>query len=180
MTQGSTFSERCSGAIVRYVSRHHIALLALFVALGGSAAAATFINGKSIKPRSIPANRLAPAATASLSASDIAVYCRFVRSRPRSYSDVPCRSRSEPVGDALNVGGIALGTDGNPVITHGGHPINLVRCNDLICAGGDESIEEINGTFCGGGAEGKRPSPSIPTGIRSSVSETAAASLTAS
>src|SRR3954462_8602989 len=54
------------GAIARYVSRHHIALLALFVALGGSAAAAAFINGKSIKPGSIPENRLAPQAVASL------------------------------------------------------------------------------------------------------------------
>jgi hypothetical protein len=46
------------GAIARYVSRHHVALLALFVALGGSAVAATFINGKSIKPHTLLENPL--------------------------------------------------------------------------------------------------------------------------
>lgn len=35
-----------------------VATLALFVALGGSAVAASLISGKSIKPRSIPGNRL--------------------------------------------------------------------------------------------------------------------------
>ena len=53
-------------AIARYVSRHHVALLALFVALGGSAVAATFINGKTIKPRSVPENRLTNQAVAAL------------------------------------------------------------------------------------------------------------------
>lgn len=37
-----------------------IALLALFVALGGSVYAASKINGKQIKPKSIPANRIKP------------------------------------------------------------------------------------------------------------------------
>jgi hypothetical protein len=32
-------------AIVRYLGRHQVALVALFVALGGTAAAATFIKG---------------------------------------------------------------------------------------------------------------------------------------
>ncbi len=73
------------------------------------------------------------------------------RSRPRSYSDAPCRSRAETVTDAFNVGGLAIGTDGNPVIIFGGHPVSLVRCTDRICAGGDESVQEINGTFCGAG-----------------------------
>jgi hypothetical protein len=36
----------------------------------------------------------------------------------------------------------------------GGHPINLVRCNDPICAGGDESSQEINSTFCARGEAG--------------------------
>ena len=127
-------------AISGYLGRHHVALLALFLALGGtSVAAANYINGQRIKPGSIPENRLAPAATASFTASEAAVYCRAARSRPRSYRDAPCRSRAEAVTDGFNVGGIAIGTDGNPVITFGGHPINLVRCNDRICAGGNES-----------------------------------------
>ena len=142
-------------AIVRYLGRHHVALLALFVALGGTAAAATFINGTQIKPGSIPANRLSAAATASLSASELAVYCKAANARPRAYSTVPCRSRSEGVVGAGNVGGIAIGTDGNPVVIFGGHPIQLVRCNDRLCAGNNESVQEINGTFCGGGSRGE-------------------------
>lgn len=139
-------------AISGYLGRHHVALLALFLALGGTSfAAANYINGKRIKPGSIPENRLAPAATASLTASEAAVYCRAARSRPRSYPDALCRSRAEVVTGGSNVGGFAVGTDGNPVIIFGGHPISLVRCNDRICAGGDESVQEINGTFCGAG-----------------------------
>ena len=38
-----------------------IAVIALFVALGGSVYAANKISGKQIKPKSIPANRLKPA-----------------------------------------------------------------------------------------------------------------------
>jgi hypothetical protein len=45
--------------VLRYIRRHLIALLALFVALGGtSVAAANLINGKQIKPHTIPQNRL--------------------------------------------------------------------------------------------------------------------------
>ena len=143
-------------AISGYLGRHHVALLALFLALGGtSVAAANYINGQRIKPGSIPENRLAPAATASFTASEAAVYCRAARSRPRSYADTPCRSRAESVADGFNAGGIAIGTDGNPVVIFGGHPVNLVRCNDRICAGGGESNQEINGTFCGGGGRGE-------------------------
>ena len=107
------------------------------------------MNGKRIKPGSIPENRLAPAAAASFKANDAVLYCRAARSRPRSYTGVPCRSRSEAVVNDAGVGGIALGTDGNPVLIFGGHPVSLVRCNDPICAGNDESVQEINGTFCG-------------------------------
>jgi hypothetical protein len=139
-------------AISGYIGRHHVALLALFFALcGTSFAAANYINGTRIKPGSIPANRLAPAATASLAASDLMQYCRTARARPRSYSSIPCLARTEAVDGGFNTGGIALGSDGNPVIIHASHPIELVRCNDPICAGNDESVQEINGTFCGGG-----------------------------
>jgi hypothetical protein len=53
--------------VTAYLRRHHVALLALFVALGGtSVAAANLINGKQIKPNSIPKNRLTKAAIAGL------------------------------------------------------------------------------------------------------------------
>ncbi|HTS72228.1 MAG TPA: hypothetical protein VMG74_00780 [Gaiellaceae bacterium] len=53
--------------ITRYLQRHHIALLALFLALGGTSfAAASFINGKQIKPGSLPKNRLTKSAIKSL------------------------------------------------------------------------------------------------------------------
>jgi hypothetical protein len=42
----------------RFTSAHAIALIALFVALGGTVYAASSINGKSIKKGSIPGNRL--------------------------------------------------------------------------------------------------------------------------
>jgi hypothetical protein len=41
-----------------YVRRHHVALLALFIALSGTAYAAAKINGTQIRRGSIPANRL--------------------------------------------------------------------------------------------------------------------------
>lgn len=142
-------------AIFRYLGRHHVALLALFVALGGTAVAATFINGTQIRPGSLPENRLTSAAAASLRAAELTTYCKTANARPRAYSTVPCRSRSEVVADGFNVGDLAIGADGNPVLIHGGHPITLVRCNDWLCAGNDESVQEINGTFCGGGARGE-------------------------
>jgi Collagen triple helix repeat (20 copies) len=52
---------------MRYVRGHHVALLALFLALGGTSyAAASLINGSQIKPHSIPKNRLTQGAIASL------------------------------------------------------------------------------------------------------------------
>jgi len=138
-------------AIVRYLGRHHVALLALFIALGGTAVAATYINGARIKPRSLPENRLTTAAAASLRAGELAVYCKTANSRPREYSTVPCRSRAEIVADGSLLNGVAIGTDGNPHVTFGGHPVTLVRCNDRHCAGNDETVQEINGTFCGAG-----------------------------
>jgi hypothetical protein len=48
-----------STRIASYARRNIVALLALFIALGGSSAvAATLINGAQIKPNSIPENRL--------------------------------------------------------------------------------------------------------------------------
>jgi len=54
-------------SFTNYVRRHHIGLLALFLALGGtSLAAASFVNGHQITPHSIPKNRLTLGALASL------------------------------------------------------------------------------------------------------------------
>jgi hypothetical protein len=51
----------------RFLRRNTIALLALFLVLGGTSyAAATVINGKSIKPNSIPKNRLTKTAIKQL------------------------------------------------------------------------------------------------------------------
>lgn len=54
--------------ITKYLGRHHVALLALFLALGGTSAyaAASLINGKQIKPNSIPKNRLTKKAVKQL------------------------------------------------------------------------------------------------------------------
>jgi hypothetical protein len=53
--------------ITKYLQRHHVALLALFLALGGTSfAAASYINGKQIKPHSIPQNRLTKVAVKAL------------------------------------------------------------------------------------------------------------------
>jgi hypothetical protein len=51
----------------KHLGRNSIALLALFLALGGTSfAAASFINGKQIKPGSLPKNRLTKSAIRSL------------------------------------------------------------------------------------------------------------------
>jgi Collagen triple helix repeat (20 copies) len=56
--------------ILRYIRSHHIALLALFLALGGtSLAAANLISGKQIKPHTIPQNRLTNGAINALRGS---------------------------------------------------------------------------------------------------------------
>ena len=47
-----------------------VAVLALFVALGGSAYAAGKFNGKSIKPKSIPGNRVKPGSLTSTQIKD--------------------------------------------------------------------------------------------------------------
>jgi len=57
-------------AIAAYLRRHHLGLLALFVALGGTSfAAAGAIKGSQIAPHSIPKNRLTGRAIASLKGS---------------------------------------------------------------------------------------------------------------
>jgi hypothetical protein len=56
--------------ITSYVRCHHVALLALFLALGGTSfAAANLINGKQIKPHTIAKNRLTGSAIRSLRGS---------------------------------------------------------------------------------------------------------------
>jgi hypothetical protein len=56
-----------ANATVAYIGRHHVALLALFLALGGTSfAAASYVSGSQIKPHSIPKNRLTNKAIKSL------------------------------------------------------------------------------------------------------------------
>jgi hypothetical protein len=56
-----------TGTLGRFIRQNVIALLALFLALGGTSfAAASYINGKQIKPHSIPKNRLTNSAIAAL------------------------------------------------------------------------------------------------------------------
>jgi hypothetical protein len=59
-----------SGGVAAYVRRHHLGLLALFVALGGTSfAAAGVIKGSQIAPHSILKNRLTNGAIRSLKGS---------------------------------------------------------------------------------------------------------------
>jgi hypothetical protein len=59
-----------TGGFGRFLRHNTIALIALFLVLGGSSyAAATVINGKSIKPNSIPKNRLTKTAIKQLKGS---------------------------------------------------------------------------------------------------------------
>jgi hypothetical protein len=54
-------------SVASYFRRHHVALFALFFALGGgSVAAASYINGSQIKPHSMPENRLTGSAISAL------------------------------------------------------------------------------------------------------------------
>jgi hypothetical protein len=56
-----------ANATVAYIGRHHVALLALFLALDGTSfAAASYVSGSQIKPHSIPKNRLTNKAIKSL------------------------------------------------------------------------------------------------------------------
>ncbi len=55
-----------SSRIGSYLRRHHLALVAILLALTGTAYAAGKINGKHIKRNSIPANRLKDSARKSL------------------------------------------------------------------------------------------------------------------
>ena len=48
---------------------------------------------------------------------------------------------------------IVVGTDGNPLVAYDGHPVRLARCNDPICAGGDETLSDVNGTYFSGFAD---------------------------
>ena len=81
--------------IASYLRRHHVALLALFLALGGtSLAAASFINGKQIKPGSIPKNRLTASAIRSLKGNKARRAWRVSVVRPESRARLALRRRS--------------------------------------------------------------------------------------
>jgi hypothetical protein len=64
-----------SARIASFARRNGIALVALFFAIGGgSAVAASYINGSKIKPNSIPENRLTSAAIGDLRALGASAY----------------------------------------------------------------------------------------------------------
>jgi hypothetical protein len=77
-------------------------------------------------------------------------YCAHARANPSSFPDAPCRAHAEAVDTAGSVGywtSIAIGTDGNPVIsyldaTH--NDLKVARCNDPICAGRNETLSTVD------------------------------------
>jgi hypothetical protein len=78
----------------------------------------------------------------------LAVYCRLANAKPATYSPLPCRARDEAVdtaGDVGNYSELAVGTDGNPVISYFafGH-LKLARCNDPACSGANEQLSQVD------------------------------------
>jgi hypothetical protein len=80
------------------------------------------------------------------SAGGLGGYCAHVQTNPASFPDAPCRARIATVDTAGDVGSfssLAIGTDGNPVISYfetgGNGDFMVAHCNDPICSGGDET-----------------------------------------
>ena len=68
------------GRVVAYARRHHIALLALFVALGGTGAyAAERISGEQIENRSIAGKKLKPNTLTGRQIKEQTLRCRLIR-----------------------------------------------------------------------------------------------------
>jgi hypothetical protein len=82
----------------------------------------------------------------------IAGYCAHAQANPLSFPDAPCRTRSEAVDTAGQVGtysSIAIGTDGNPVISYfdlTNLDLKVARCNDPLCSGRDETLSTVDST----------------------------------
>ena len=77
------------GALIGYVRRHHVALLALFVALGGSAYAAKKIGSKGIKTNAVKSRHIAPGQVTPGDVQSVAV--TSVKANPLTAAD-PCSS----------------------------------------------------------------------------------------
>ena len=109
----------------------------------------------------------------------LTTYCRAAHARPRSYTDVPCRSRAEVVADGFNIGDIALGTDGNPVLDLW-RPSGHVWCGATTGSAPETTSRSRRSTAPSAAqdSEARRTSRSTPTATRWSASETAAASAT--
>jgi len=77
-------------------------------------------------------------------------YCSLASANPASYPDAPCRVNSETVdsgGDVGDFSSIAIGTDGNPVISYvnlGNHDLKVARCDDASCSGGNEAVSTVD------------------------------------
>ncbi|HEY7147981.1 MAG TPA: hypothetical protein VH541_06785 [Gaiellaceae bacterium] len=77
-------------------------------------------------------------------------YCALAAANPASYPNAPCRGHSEKVDSGGDVGAnssIAIGTDGNPVISYvdqTNHRLKVTRCNDPSCSGGNEAVNTVD------------------------------------
>jgi hypothetical protein len=61
-------------------------------------------------------------------------YCALVRAHPMSYEGAPCLHHSETVDGFTGNTSIAIGTDGNPVISyHVSSVLRVTRCRDPLC-----------------------------------------------
>lgn len=83
---------------------------------------------------------------------DLEIYCALAQAKPFVYSNVPCRAQSYTVdtGGANDVGSmpsVEIGTDGSPVISYYDSTtanLEVARCNDPLCASGDETLSTVD------------------------------------
>ncbi len=114
MTAGPSLGYGCltimAARIGRYLRQHHLALVAIVLALTGTAYAAGKINGKKLKPHSVPVNRLTHSAKKSLQGQ---VGPRGAPGSARAYAYV--KAGATPSFDAARTKGftaVSRGADG--------------------------------------------------------------------